>query len=122
MPLSVDEKEVALVPNPVPAVTVKGLPDPQGLGGLAVLCTREHSLFPPTLQMVIPFLSPVTVHLKVKVSPGQVGGAGVNCAVTSPGEKNAWKYLPPPRVHNWMFNSAFYDGDDDLAHYNLVQV
>ena len=84
VPLSVDEKEVALVPNPVPVVTVKELPDPQGPGPYAVLCTREHSLLPPTLQMVIPVLSPVTVHLKVKVSPGQVGGAAVNCAATSP--------------------------------------
>ena len=84
VPLNVDEKEVALVPNPVPVVTVKGLPDPQGLGSSAVLCTREHSLLPTTLQTVIPFLSPVTVHLKVKVSPGQVGGAAVNCAATSP--------------------------------------
>ena len=30
VPLRVDEKEVALVPNPVPVVTVKGLPDQQG--------------------------------------------------------------------------------------------
>ena len=52
------------------------------------LCVSEHSLIPPpTLQMVIPFISPVTVHLKVKVSPGQVGGAAVNCPATSPGEK-----------------------------------
>ena len=28
--LSVEEKEVALVPNPVPVVTMKGLPDQQG--------------------------------------------------------------------------------------------
>ena len=51
------------------------------------ICDRVHRLLPPpTLQMVIPFMSPVTVHLKVKVSPGQVGGGAVNCAVTSPGE------------------------------------
>ena len=31
--------------------------------------------------------SATTVHLKVKGSPGQVGGAAVNCPVTSPGEK-----------------------------------
>ena len=31
VPLSVDVQEVALVPNPVPVVTVKGLVDPQGL-------------------------------------------------------------------------------------------
>ena len=29
VPLSVDEKEVALVPNPVTGVAVKALPDPQ---------------------------------------------------------------------------------------------
>ena len=88
VPLSVDEKKVAFVPNSVPVVAVKRLPDsPQGPGALAVLCTREHSLLPLTLQMVIPFLSPTTVHLKVKGSPGQVGGAAVNCPATSPGEK-----------------------------------
>ena len=48
--------------------------------------THTHTHAPPTLQVVIPFLSPVTVHLKMKVSPGQVGGAAVNCAATSPGE------------------------------------
>ena len=85
MPLSVDENKVALVPNPVPVVTVKGLPVPQRPGALAVLCSRVHSwVLPPTLQMVIPFLSPVTVHLKVKVSPGQVGGAAVNLPPTLP--------------------------------------
>ena len=87
VPLSVDEKEVALVPNSLPGVTVKALADPQGTGAPAVLCTRGHSLLPPTLQMVTPFMSPVTVHLKVKVSPGQVGGGGMNCPATSPGEK-----------------------------------
>ena len=87
VPLSVDEKEVALVPNPVPVVTVKGLPDPQELGSSAVLCTREHSLLPFTLQMVIPSLSPVTVHLKVKVPPGQVGGGAVSCPATTPGNR-----------------------------------
>ena len=85
VPLSVDVKEVALVvPNPVPVVKLKGLPDPHGPGTLAVLCSSEHSLLPPpTLQMVTPFLSPVAVHLKVKVSPGQVGGAALNCPATS---------------------------------------
>ena len=123
VPLSVDEKEVTLVPNPVPVVTVKALPGPQVDEALAVLCPRIHSLLPPpTLQIVVPLMSPATVHLKVKVSPGQVGGAAVNCPATTPGEKNAWKHLPPPRVCNWTFNSAFYDGYDDLAHYNLVQV
>jgi len=87
VPLSVDVKEVALVPNPVTVVTMKGLPDPQGLGSSAVLCTREHSLLPPTLQTVIPFMFPVTLHLKVKVSPGQVGGGAVNCPVTTPRDR-----------------------------------
>ena len=86
VPLSVDVKEVALAdPNPVPTVTVKGLSVPHGPGAFAVLCSSEHSLLPPpTLQRVTPSLSPVTVHLKVKVSPGQVGGDAVNCPVTTP--------------------------------------
>ena len=87
VPLSVDEKEVTLVPNPVPVVTVKGLPDPHRPGSLVLVCSSEHSLLPFTLQMVIPVLSPVTVHLKVKVSPGQVGGGAVKCPVTSPYRK-----------------------------------
>ena len=33
IPLNVDMKEVALVPNPVPEAAIKGLPDPQGAGG-----------------------------------------------------------------------------------------
>ena len=87
VPLRVDVKQVPPVPNPVSVVIVKGLPDPQGPGAIAVLCTSEHSLLPPTLQMVIPFLSPVTVHLKEKVSPGQVGGAAVNCPATPPRDR-----------------------------------
>ena len=51
------------------------------------ICDRVHRLLLlSTLQIVISSMSPVTLHLKVKVSPGQVGGAAVNCAVTSPGE------------------------------------
>lgn len=87
MLLSVDVKEVERVPNPVPVVTVKRLPDPQGPGALAVLCSRVHSLVPPTLQMVIPFVSP-TVHWKVNVSPGQAGAAAVNCPTTAPGDEH----------------------------------
>ena len=83
VPFSVDEKEVALVPNSGPAVAVKGLLVPQ-VWESCVLCNKVHSLPPPTLQMVTPFLSPAIVHLKVKESPGQVGGAAVNCPVTSP--------------------------------------
>ena len=83
--VSVDEKEVAsITPNPVPGVAVKTGPH---VDMPAVVCARIHEVLPPTLQVVCPFLSPVTVHLKVKVSPGQVGGAAVNCPVTSPGEK-----------------------------------
>ena len=88
VPLRVDEKEVTFAPNSVPGEAVKGAPDcPQGPGALAVLCESRHSLLPPTLQMVTPSMSPVTVHLKVKVSPGQVGGGPVSCPATSPGEK-----------------------------------
>ena len=83
--VSVDEKEAAsITPNPVPVVTVKTGPH---VDMPAVLCARRHELLPPTLQVVCPFLSPVTVQLKVKVSPGQVGGAAVNCPATSPVEK-----------------------------------
>ena len=82
VPLSVDEKKVAFVPNPVSVTTVKGLSAPHGTGALAVLCTREHSSLPSTLQMVISLLSPVTLHLKVNVSAGQVGGTAVNCPST----------------------------------------
>ena len=83
VPLSVDEKEVAFVPNPVLDLAVKASLGSQV--GEVDPCCRTHSLLPFTLQVVNPFLSPVTVHLKVKVSPGQVGGAAVNCAATSPG-------------------------------------
>ena len=83
LPLSVDEKEVALVPNSDPVVTMKGLPDPQGWGASAVLCCKVHSLLPTTIQAVFP--SPVTLQVKMKVSPGQVGGAAVNCPATTSG-------------------------------------
>ena len=106
VPLSVDEKEVPLVPNPVPVATVKGLPGPQGPGALAVLCTREHSLLPITLQMVIPFLSPITLHLKVKVSPGQVDGAAVKCPATTPrGTMKVNIFLLYAHTHNYSRNS-----------------
>ena len=83
--VSVDEKEVAsITPNPVTVVAVK---TSSHIDTAGVLCARIHELLPSTLQVVCPFMSPATVHLKEKVSPGQVGGGGVNCAVTSPGEK-----------------------------------
>ena len=84
IPLSVDEKQVAFVPNPVPDLAMKVLFGPQ-IEEEVDVCDREHSLLPPTLQMVTPLMSPVTVQLKVKVSPGQVGGAAVNCPSTCPG-------------------------------------
>ena len=94
-PLSVDEKKVALVPNPVTAIAVKTSCGPQ-MEEDVDLCTRVHSLLPPTLQSVIPLMSPVTVHVKVKVSPGQVGGAAVNCPATSSGNKNGVSIVVHP--------------------------
>ena len=83
VPLSVDVNEVALVPKPVLGLDVKTSLGPQRDENVDV-CTRVHSLIPPTLQVVTPLMSPVTLHLKVKVSPGQVGGAAVNCPTTLP--------------------------------------
>ena len=78
-----DDAKGPLDPNPLSGVAVKGRLAPLGIQmTVAVdMCARVHRLLlPPTLQMVVPY--PVTVHLKVKVSPGQVGGAAVSCAVT----------------------------------------
>ena len=85
MPLSVDMNEGPCVPNPAPNTAVKVSLGPQ-MEEDVDLCTRVHSLLLPTLQMVIPVLFPVTLHLKVKVPPGQVGGAAVNCPLASPGD------------------------------------
>ena len=85
VPLSVDENEGPCVPNPAPNTAVKVSLGPQ-MEVDVDRCTRVHSLLLPTLQMVIPLMSPVTLHLKVKVAPGQVGGAAVNCPLTSPGD------------------------------------
>ena len=85
VPLSIDVKEAPFVPNPVPDLAVKTPLSPQVVVVLGLLCDRVHSL-PFTLQAVIPLMSPVTVQVKVKVSSGQVAGAGVNCPATSPGE------------------------------------
>ena len=79
--VSLDEKKGPFVPNPASGKTVKPL---QKAMAREAVCKRTHSLLPPTLQMVSPLLSPVTVQLKVNVSPGQVGGAAVNCPATSP--------------------------------------
>ena len=89
LPLSVDVKKVALVvPNSGPDLAAKVLFSPHIDVAPVVPCNRPHSLLPPTLQMVTPRMSPVTVHLKVKVLPGQMEGAAVNCPLTSPGRKN----------------------------------
>ena len=87
VPLSVDEKDGPIVPNPLSDLDVKMFPGPQ-IGEESVLCTKLHLLLSPsllvfTLQMVSPFTFPTTVHLKVKVSPGQVGGTAVSCPATS---------------------------------------
>ena len=50
MPLSVEVKEVAFVPNPVPDLAVKASLVPQREEEFD-LCSRLHSLFPPTLQV-----------------------------------------------------------------------
>ena len=81
VPLSVDEKEVAFVPNPVPVVAVKIRPGPHVDVAPAVLCARVHSV-PPTLQIVTPLEFPVTVQVKLIIPPGQVGGAALNCPAT----------------------------------------
>ena len=73
-----------LVPNPVSDLAVNIFP--QTAMDVA-LWSRIHKMLPSTLQIVTPFMLPETVHLKVKVSPGQVGGAAVNCPATSPGGK-----------------------------------
>ena len=65
VPLSVDVKEVPLVPNPTPDLAVKSLPAPQTEEEVD-LWTSPHLLLPLTLQIVKPFTSPVTVQLKVK--------------------------------------------------------
>ena len=89
VPLRVDENKEALVSNPL---AVKELSGPQIEEPFA-LCGKGHSLLLFTLQMVNSLMFPVTVHLKVKVSPGQVREAAVNCPATSTGEE-----------YNIMFN------------------
>ena len=96
--LSVDVKG-PLAPNPLSGIAVKArLPSLGPQVAVAVdRCDKIHRLLLLfSLQMVIPFLSPVTVHMKVKVSPGQVEGAVVNSPDTSTGEKGPWKHLPSP--------------------------
>ena len=80
VPLSVDEKEVAFVAS---NLAVKTAPGPPSSVSPVLLCNRWSTWLSPTRQMVTPVLSPATVHLKVKVSFGQVGGAAVNCPPAS---------------------------------------
>ena len=85
--LNVDVNEVAVVVLNLASQTPPG---PQSSVSFGLLWVRPHSvpLLPPTLQMVIPLLSPATVHRKVKGSWGQEGGGAVNCPpATSPGDK-----------------------------------
>ena len=100
IPSSVDVKEAAFVPNPVPGLAVKASLGPQ-IGEDDDLCCREHSLLLPTLQVVSPIMFPLTVHLKVKASSGQVGGAVMNCPATSPGEISSLTYSQT-HTHTYM--------------------
>ena len=83
--LSVEVKgPLAPGPNPLSGVATKArLPSLGPQVEVEVdICPKIHRLLLPfTLQRVLPL--PVTVHLKVKVSPGQVGGAAVSCPTTS---------------------------------------
>lgn len=63
---------------------MKALSGPHRDSALTVLCERKHSLLPFILQMVTPFLSPSTVQVNLKLPPGQVGGAAVNCPAILP--------------------------------------
>ena len=87
MPLRLDVKKPGpVVPNPLPVLAMKGLPEPQGSGSFIVLCSKKHSLV-PTRQTMASSLSPSTVQKKVKVSLGQVGRAAVKFPATSPGRR-----------------------------------
>ena len=77
VPLNVDRKELALT---VSNMAVKAL---QVEVTLVSRCNRVQLLLPPsTLQKVTPLVSPATVHSKQMVSPGQAGGAAINCPAT----------------------------------------
>ena len=77
--LSVDVKG-PLASNPLSGAAVKASLGPQVSVPVDTCASVHRLLLPFTLQRVFPL--PVTVHLKVKVSPGQVGGAAVNCPAT----------------------------------------
>ena len=88
--LSVDVNKGPTVPNPAAPWAVKTLSGPQTALPPADICPRVQKvslLF--TLQSVVPLKLPLTVHLKVMVASGQVGGAAVNCPITLP----AWRVL-----------------------------
>ena len=87
--LSVDVKKELFDLKPIPGVAMNISCAPQ-IEEEFTLCTRIHSLLPATFQVVTPLMFPVTVQLKVKVSPGQVGGAAVNCPATSPVAKYSY--------------------------------
>ena len=93
VPLSDDVKGPS-VPNPITRVAVKASPGPHKAVPPGVPCDRRHSLLPSTLQRVIPFLPPVTVQVKLKVSLGQVAEGAVNCAETSPGDNKYVEHSP----------------------------
>ena len=73
MALSVEVKG-PLVPNPLSGIAVKRWLVPIGIQVLVVpvvRCDRAHRLvllllLPPTLQMLVPVMTPPTVHLKVR--------------------------------------------------------
>ena len=95
VPLRDEENEGPLVPNPIPDLAVKSLSGPQTEEEESDLCRRGHSLFSPTLQVVIPVLVPSTVHVKEKVSPEHVGGAALNCPATHP----EWETVNHSDIH-----------------------
>ena len=105
VPLNVEEKEVAFVPNPVPDLAVKALSRPQSEEGVD-LCTRTHSV--PTLQVVTPLMFPKTVHPKVNASAGQVGEAGENCPAASPEEIRTNMYVPEHLLTHVYIATAKY--------------
>lgn len=81
VPLSDDEKEVSLVFS---NMAVKPI---QSEVTLVCACNRVQLLLPPhSLQKVTPPAPPAppsTVHPKVMLSQGHLGGGAVNCPATS---------------------------------------
>ena len=80
VPLNVDVQEIAGCENTARPTSI-------GVTWITI-CNRVHRSLPlPTFQMVTPVMSPPTVHLKLMVPLGQVGGGAVNCPAASPGNK-----------------------------------